>query len=127
MNRSSLKPPLKPGEQLRLWKHRGVVACVLLLGFIVTCQLDRPIYHATRIDGWAAGPGTKDWAQMLRAGGYWPVWLIAGLMIDLAASAERRNRVRRLGARVLLSAAAGGLLAELVKVIIRRHRPRPNF
>ncbi len=123
MNRSSLVPPLSPGEQNRLWMRRGFVAGLLLLGFAATCLLDRTAYHALRIDGWSAGLGTKDWAQMLRAGGYWPVWLIAGLMIDLAASATQRERVRKLGARLLLSAAAGGLLAEMMKVIIRRHRP----
>ena len=123
MKPSSLMPPLSPGEQSRLWKRRGVAAVLLLLGFAATCMIDRTVYHATRIEGWSAGLGSKDWAQMLRAAGYWPVWLIAGLMIDLAVSATQRARVRRLGARLLLSAAAGGLLAELMKVIIRRHRP----
>lgn len=123
MNQSSLMPPLSPGEQRRLWQRRGVITALFLLGFAATCTIDRTVYHATRIDGWSTGPGTKDWAQMLRAAGYWPVWLIAGLIIDLAVSGAQRARVRRLGARLLISAAAGGLLAELLKVIIRRHRP----
>ena len=106
-------------------RRRLLVSGLLVAaGWLLACELDRWAYHAIRIDGWNTGPGLRDWAQMLRAAGYLPVWLIAGVLIELAASqAPSRPRIAAAGWRLAAGAAMGGLLAELLKLIVRRHRP----
>ena len=62
-----------------------------------------------------------DWARMLRVVGSWPSWLIAALALWLhqrgADGAGRRAML------LALSPAAGGILCEIVKLLIRRERP----
>jgi membrane-associated phospholipid phosphatase len=111
-------------------------ATAILLGWFVSCAIDRAAYHALRVESWATEWATKDLVQMLRSAGYFPTWLLAGIMIDLGGgtrlwpsdfvSRHARRGVEALGARVMLSAALGGLLAELLKLAVRRHRPSPT-
>lgn len=109
------------------------VSAAVLLGWFLACAVDRAAYHALRVDDWADTWARRDLVQMLRSAGYVPTWIIAAFIIDLGCrpglaasgfvSRQVRARVPMLGARVLLSAAAGGLLAEALKVAVRRHRP----
>ncbi len=109
------------------------ISVAVLVGWFLACAVDRAAYHALRIDDWADTWARRDLVQMLRSAGYVPTWIIAALVIDLgcrpglAASgfvaSQVRPRVSMLGARVLMSAAMGGLLAEALKVTVRRHRP----
>lgn len=97
-------------------------------GAALTCLIDRDVYHLMRLDRWESELATRDWAQMLRSAGYLPTWIIAGLIIELGSRRRDLSTLategpRRLGWRLMLGAAMGGLLAEIVKQIVRRHRP----
>lgn len=109
-----------------------ILSTAILLGWFVACAVDRAAYHALRVDDWDSVWATSDLVQMLRTAGYFPTWLFAAILIDLGGQVplapsgfvSRRTRpVAPLGARVLMSAAMGGLLAEALKVAVRRHRP----
>jgi len=64
-----------------------------------------------------------DWGRMLRMVGWWPTWALAALAIWL----HRRGADAALAARQALlvagSVLAGGLLCEVLKLLIRRERP----
>lgn len=96
--------------------------------FALACVFDREVFHAMRLDRWESDLATRDWAQMLRSAGYLPTWIIAGLIIELGSrrrilTSRATEGLRHLGWRLMLGAAMGGLLAEVVKQIVRRHRP----
>jgi membrane-associated phospholipid phosphatase len=93
-----------------------------------TCWLDRGAYHSLLIKDWNTQGALRDWAQFLRAAGYLPVWIFAGLLIECAprrGSGAGPKRTRWLGWRVALAAGMGGLFAEILKLVVRRHRPSP--
>lgn len=72
--------------------------------------------------GWTAlrtdGVYDNDRGRLLRVVGYLPLWWLVALAIWL----ESRNRRHAL--MVALVPAAGGLLAEVLKIVLRRERPR---
>lgn len=95
---------------------------VALLGLAVLSLLDRPIWRTLT----AANPDalrSADWWQWLRALGYLPTWVVAGLLLVLQDRAAGRAAPWRRGAAVLAGAALSGLGAEVLKAVIRRQRP----
>lgn len=120
-----------------IWTSRRpfafAAATAIVLGWFAACAIDRAAYHALRIDDWATTWARHDLVQMLRSAGYVPVWILAAVMIDAGRrpgpvagdlmSRHVRPGARLLGTRVLVSAAMGGLMAEILKVAVRRHRP----
>lgn len=123
-------PPRSPARSLAA---TAALSTAVLVGWFVACAVDRAAYHALRVDDWALAWATSDLVQMLRSAGYFPTWLVAAIMIDLGGQVRlapssfvsRRTRPASppLGVHVLMSAAMGGLLAEALKVLVRRHRP----
>jgi membrane-associated phospholipid phosphatase len=110
-------------------KHRAMLLLVAGIGgFAVVLLLDRAIYHglAPSIEGRHELEG-RDWYWMLRIVGTFWTWLIVGVgLVCLDAmprGARRRWPAWRRGLFVMLSAAAAGLGAELVKLIVARERP----
>lgn len=101
--------------RLRRLRTAGVVAllCVLAL------WLDRPVYLLTSGDEHELE--RNDWYQMFRAVGFLPTWLLVGGAIALVEWRERAARPT--GLLIMGSATATGLLAELLKVVLGRHRP----
>jgi membrane-associated phospholipid phosphatase len=67
---------------------------------------------------------------MLRVPGYFPFWALAGLALVLQDWTPRAlqtlGTAARRGLLLFWSTALGGLVAELLKIIIRRERPGPN-
>ena len=65
-----------------------------------------------------------DWGRLLRSAGYLPTWGLAALVLwrHRPESAAQRVAARY----VLLSALAGGVVAEQLKLLIRRGRPDPE-
>jgi len=64
---------------------------------------------------------SRDWYQMFRAVGYLPTWLLIGGAIWLVD--RRAGRMRSGGAAMIVGAAGTGLVAEILKPILGRHRP----
>jgi predicted phage tail protein len=64
---------------------------------------------------------SKDWYQMFRAAGYLPTWLLIGGAVWLVD--RRLGRLHSGGAAMIVGAAGAGLVAEILKPILGRHRP----
>ncbi len=86
---------------------------------------------ATRLDGWTyrhfvmLDVYEHDWGRLLRIVGYLPTWIAVAAG---AAAADRRVRTWREAAAtpcafVLYAATLAGLVAEPLKILIRRDRP----
>jgi membrane-associated phospholipid phosphatase len=98
-----------------------VVGGALLIG--LACVVDRWVFDLGRVRG-----DRSDLDRLLRVMGYLPTWLIA----SLAMAMTRRGRVREQGwlkamnapLLLTLSAAGSGAVAEVVKLVSRRLRPR---
>ncbi len=119
------------------WKRRVVVVAFLVAAVMVlTHFLDRGVYHALVMD--KSEVEGQDWYRLLRVMGYLPTWILIGgamLMIDGVGSraGSGGGKARgRLGGRgvwggrglgLMISAASGGLLAELIKRVVGRERP----
>ncbi len=81
------------------------------------------ILVAFALDGWAyrhlVEPGIydRDFGRMFRIIGYYPTWIIAALALWL------HSRDRRRALLLGLTPGIGGLLAEVLKLLMRRERP----
>lgn len=97
-----------------VWMRRVVLAAALLA-----------IAHL--IDGWAfrhlnlPGLAGKDFGRMLRVMGFVPFWLTAALALYLV---ERPIRWR--AAALACAPIAAGIVAEVLKLLFRRERPRAH-
>ncbi len=91
------------------------------------------IILAHLLDGWAfahlAAPkfANTDLGRLLRVQGFLPTWIIAGTALVLTdwprRAAEGVGAALRRGLLLVGSAALGGGLAEVVKILVRRLRP----
>ena len=70
----------------------------------------------------------RDWGRLLRIIGFLGTWLALAVAIALQEGAEPARRVlaKRRASLLFWSAALGGLVAEVGKLVIRRERPEPN-
>lgn len=72
----------------------------------------------------------EDWGRLLRVMGYAPTWLIAAAAIILHDWPLRTARhvmpALRRGLLLIGGVAAGGIVAELLKLVFRRERPRAH-
>lgn len=72
----------------------------------------------------------EDWGRLLRVMGYFPTWVIAAAALVLhdwpLRTAERVMPAFRRGLLLVGGVAAGGIAAELLKLIFRRERPRAH-
>jgi membrane-associated phospholipid phosphatase len=122
-------PTRRQGEEVdpvapSLSPHRGLLIwTAILLGFGVALLLDRTVYLHFHIQD----SDIQDWYRLLRVGGYLPYWLLVALAWMLMdRDAIQTEGVRRALARgFLLSASvvSSGILAEVLKLLIRRERP----
>ena len=71
-----------------------------------------------------------DWGRLLRIMGYFPTWVIAALALVLTdwplRAAGGLGRAFERGLLLFGGAAAGGIAAELLKLMFRRERPRAH-
>lgn len=117
------------------------LALLLLALVLVASLLDRWIYlnfNSSALLGMdKARLESRDWYQALRQTGYLGTWIVVGLALVAQGLSFQRTRQRRgkrfnahaairPGLAVFLSAGLSGLFAELLKDIIRRHRPIPG-
>lgn len=113
--RSPMERRFVRSRRLRLL---GVLVGLGVLGL----WLDRPVHWL--VTGDEQRIERNDWYQMFRAVGFLPTWLAVGGALALV---EWRTRsARPTGLLVMGSAALSGLLAELLKVVLGRHRPDAN-
>jgi len=70
----------------------------------------------------------SDAGRLLRVMGFLGTWLALAVAVALQEGGEpaRRALARRRAALLFWSAALGGLVAEVGKLVIRRERPEPN-
>jgi membrane-associated phospholipid phosphatase len=65
----------------------------------------------------------EDLGRMFRVMGFVPLWVFAGAALMLHQQVPRRGAWRTPGALIIWGAALGGAVAELLKLVFRRHRP----
>ncbi len=113
-------------EAKRHADHPRRIAFVLAIGaiaFVAAQALDRPALAHLR----SPGATDADWGRALRVLGWWPLWIVVGLVLALH-DAHRplawplRDRWTR-AAVLVLGSGLSGLLAEGLKLAIRRERP----
>jgi len=70
----------------------------------------------------------RDWGRMLRVMGFLGPWLALAIGVALQEGAvqSRRALAKRRAYLLFFSAALGGLLAEIMKLLLRRERPEMN-
>lgn len=72
----------------------------------------------------------EDWGRLLRVQGFWPLWLLAAIAFVLndwpARAAGRLYPALMRGGLLLASATSAGLLGEVLKLLLRRERPRAH-
>ena len=113
------------GRRLRA---RLMYAAVFLLfavgGLVLATLIDKDVYDHFAKRPWVL---LTDRDQMFRIMGYLPFWLLASvalLLVDWAGLGRRGGVVLRRAAMLAMTAAISGLLSEVLKVLIRRERPR---
>jgi membrane-associated phospholipid phosphatase len=86
---------------------------------------------AFALDGWAydhavfAGVYDRDWGRLLRVLGFWPTWVLAGLLVWLHERGSTTGATRR-AALIIAAPALTGIVAEILKLVFRRLRPEVN-
>ncbi|HEY2065798.1 MAG TPA: phosphatase PAP2 family protein [Gemmatimonadaceae bacterium] len=89
------------------------------------------LFAATALDPWAyrvlvlPDVYERDWGRMLRIAGFLPTWAIvsAALLLCAPPSVARSKAARWRAFSPLIAATAGGLAAEVLKLLFRRERP----
>lgn len=89
---------------------------------------------ATRLDGWAyrtlimPDVYDRDWGRMFRIAGFLPTWAIVSTALLLCAPpSESTSRPARWRAvSPLIAATVGGIVAEALKLLLRRERPEAH-
>ena len=98
------------------WRGTLVVLTLGLCIFGVATALDswgfRTLLSRSLIDN-----PFRDWWWLLRLGGYWPTWLLLGAAVCAADRSARR------GLFPIAATGLAGLVAEGLKLLIRRQRP----
>ena len=98
-------------------------AATLIVLFLIAQLSDQWTYHHFTFHA-IYGSG---WGRMLRLAGYFPLWCIVALALILHDWVPRAlpalPRASRRGLLLFWSAALGGILAELLKIVLRRERP----
>jgi len=114
-----------PDGTASAWRRRIVVALAVSIAAVaLTIALDGWAYR-TLVDMKAQ---KHDWARLLRVLGYWPTWLVlalAALLIDGGTREFTWPQTDRFTRAAMLSGSTGlgGLLAEVLKLVVRRERP----
>ena len=105
--------------------RRYVLAGLALVAILAAHGFDEWAYRTLP---WPAA-GDRDWGRLLRVLGFAPTWLV----IALAFWLEGRGRSNPADRRAVVSAKSvvvavliGGVVSELVKLVIRRERPNLN-
>ncbi len=118
---------LSPFEK-RVHRRRVLLGwCAVGLLFAVVCVLDQWLWGVLRFDP-EKKLESKDWWQVLRQAGSVLPWAIVGLCLwlhdwSVTHDAQERAGAGHRGVMVVLAAALGGALAEVLKGISRRGRP----
>ncbi|CAN5713386.1 hypothetical protein BH23GEM9_BH23GEM9_33610 [soil metagenome] len=86
---------------------------------IVAHLLDPLAFRYVRMDG----VYDRDWGRMLRVMGFVPLWLAAGMALALHDQTPWRRVLRSRAGMIMAAAMAGGIIAELLKLVVRRLRP----
>lgn len=94
------------------------------------------VIGAHLLDGWfyenlvAEDVYAEDWGRLLRVMGYFPTWIIAAAALVLhdrpLRTADRVMPALRRGLLLFFGAGLAGLAAELLKLLLRRERPRAH-
>ena len=118
--------------------RRAALWAALLLAFVALALIDQRLLLAVAPDTADAREriANKDWNRLLRVAGYVPTWLLVAFCLWLhdAWSTRRGHRpalpedprplsVPDRAVLLVLGVAAAGLVAELGKVLVQRHRP----
>lgn len=105
----------------RVW----VIVGAWLVAIIIASVLDHQLWKWLKVadDAARAAIERRDWYQALRQLGYWPVWVAVGVAFILTDRALCTAAWARRGVLLILSSGLGGLVAELLKLAIRRQRP----
>lgn len=113
------------GDQVRVDRLRGVAQFAIISAIVFAIALT--------LDGWAAThvrsdtARYEDWHRLLRIAGYLPSWVLIAtifLLIDRSDGASTpAPRPWLRGAYLLLSVLSAGLVAEALKLLLRRERP----
>jgi hypothetical protein len=98
-------------------------AATLILLFLVAQLVDQWIFHHFTFHAIYE----RGWGRMLRLPGYFPLWGIVALSLVLHDWVPRElptlPRSSRRGLLLFWSAALGGIIAELLKIVLRGDRP----
>ncbi|MDQ8155246.1 MAG: phosphatase PAP2 family protein [Gemmatimonadota bacterium] len=110
-------PGLHSLAQRTLW----MLLCVVVFG-LLPMLADRWFYdHA-----YVKNVYDKDWARLLRVMGFAPTWAVAALAMWLHERPESAARAKVRAWYLLTVPLAGGLVAEILKLLLRRQRPEVN-
>jgi membrane-associated phospholipid phosphatase len=112
-------------------KVRGglVVLLAAAVGLLALTLADHWIWEHMRVGDKQAVAAleTKDWYRALRELGYWPVWIVVGVVIMLAdmrpSAGMHRGKLLSRGMLVVMASGFGGAAAELLKAATHRFRP----
>lgn len=98
-------------------------AATLIVLFVVAQLSDAWVFHHF---SWSGVYGPR-WGQLLRQPGYVPMWAIVALALVLHDWVPRTwatlRQASRRGLLLLSCAALGGIVGELLKMVLRRERP----
>jgi len=99
--------------RVRLWAWIALV----VIGFFAASAIDAWGFHHLQ----KPNVYDQDWGRALRSVGYWPLWII--LSVALWLGDRKRGLGIRRAAILASSVTAAGILAELLKLVVRRERP----
>ncbi|MCA9296440.1 MAG: phosphatase PAP2 family protein [Phycisphaerales bacterium] len=95
-----------------------------IVGLVIVVMLDRALLHWAKAHGESFRKG--ELILLCRMGGYLPLWILAAVMLmlhDSRAACQRSLATCARGLKLIMATGFAGMLAALLKIIIRRERP----
>lgn len=115
-----MKRWLSPQQRRVRNRRRQLIGAALLAGYLLLRLIDQPVFVAFQHE---TGVGDGKWGMMFKSFGFLPFWLLVCFALGLGAEGGRGEPMRGRALLVAVSAAASGLIAELLKRIVGRERP----
>ncbi len=118
-------PPIAVGPTAPRPRYLPLLALLACAAsFAVACLFDRWVFSHVAFENIYE----QDWAMLLRIAGFVPTWILGSLALLLydRRADPRPARVYLRGLLLTAAPALAGLLCGVLKLVLRRERPRPN-
>ena len=114
-------------DERNIWRAGLIVRTLWMLGFVALFAVVPMVADRYFYDHWHnARVYDLEWGRLMRVMGWWPTWATAAIALWLVQRKADAAAAKRNAWYLTIAPGAAGLIAELLKLLVRRERPELN-